>query len=44
VELLQIDDGRGYELPRELLPPDLRAGDILRVVARVERSGRTAGA
>ena len=43
VELLQIDDGRGYELPRELLPPDLRAGDILRVVARVERSGRTAG-
>ena len=42
VELLQIDDGRGYELPRQLLPTDLRAGDVLRVIASVERSGASA--
>lgn len=41
VELLQIDDGVGFELPRELLPPDLRAGDVLRVIAKVERAGVT---
>ncbi|MDP2479846.1 MAG: hypothetical protein Q8W51_04230 [Candidatus Palauibacterales bacterium] len=40
VELLQIADGRGFELPRDLLPPGLKAGDVLRVVARVERAGR----
>jgi hypothetical protein len=39
VELLEIADGRGFELPRDLLPPGLRAGDVLRVVARVERAG-----
>ena len=43
VELLQIADGKGFELPRELLPPGLRAGDVLRVVARVERAGRIGG-
>lgn len=40
VELLQIADGKGFELPRDLLPADLRAGDVLRVVACVERAGR----
>lgn len=40
VELLQVHDGVGFELPRELLPPDLRAGDVLNVVARVERARR----
>jgi hypothetical protein len=43
VELLQISDGRGFELPRDLLPPDLRAGDVLRVVAHVERAEPAGG-
>ncbi len=43
VELLEITDGRGFELPRDLLPPDLHAGDVLRVLAHVERAERTGG-
>jgi hypothetical protein len=44
VELLQVDDGRGFVLPRELLPDDLNTGDVLRVVARVERVEQFSGA